>query len=111
MPSAPLGHVHAAIHVQRFARDVRSRRRSEECDSVGDIVGGAETAERNLAEQGVAILMISSEMPEVLGMSDRVAVMHAGAIAGVFSREEATQQSVLALALGHSLPEGTGVTQ
>jgi rhamnose transport system ATP-binding protein len=61
----------------------------------------------DLAEQGVAILMISSEMPEVLGMSDRIAVMHAGRIAGIISREEATQQSVLALALGHSPQEGT----
>ena len=65
----------------------------------------------DLAEQGVAILMISSEMPEVLGMSDRIAVMHAGRIAGVLPREEATQQSVLALALGHSLQEGTETIQ
>jgi rhamnose transport system ATP-binding protein len=55
----------------------------------------------DLAEQGLAIIMISSEMPELLGMSDRIAVMHKGAICGVLSREEATQQSVLALALGH----------
>ena len=37
----------------------------------------------DLAEQGVAIIMISSELPEILGMSDRIAVMHAGAVAGV----------------------------
>lgn len=55
----------------------------------------------DLAELGVAILMISSEMPEVLAMSDRIAVMHAGTIAGVLSRQEATQQRILALALGH----------
>lgn len=55
----------------------------------------------DLAEQGMAVLMISSELPEVLGMSDRVAVMHAGRIAGELSREEATQEKVLALALGH----------
>jgi len=54
----------------------------------------------DLAEQGVAILMISSEMPEILGMSDRIAVMRSGTIAGVLSREEATQQSILSLALG-----------
>jgi rhamnose transport system ATP-binding protein len=53
-----------------------------------------------LAERGVAILMISSEMPEVLGMSDRIAVMRAGTIRGVLSRAEATQASILALALG-----------
>jgi len=55
-----------------------------------------------LAEEGVAILMISSEMPEILGMSDRVAVMRGGTICAVLNREEATQQKILALALGHS---------
>lgn len=55
----------------------------------------------DLAERGLAILMISSEMPEILGMSDRVAVMHSGRIAGVLARGEATQESVLAMALGH----------
>ena len=55
----------------------------------------------DLAEQGVAILMISSEIPEILGMSDHVAVMRAGMIAGVLSRQEATQQRILALALGY----------
>jgi rhamnose transport system ATP-binding protein len=55
----------------------------------------------DLAERGMAILMISSELPEVLGMSDRIAVMHAGTIAGVLPRAEATQQNVLSLALGH----------
>ena len=54
----------------------------------------------DLAEQGVAIIMISSELPEILGMSDRIAVMHAGKVAGVLSREEATQQRILSLALG-----------
>jgi rhamnose transport system ATP-binding protein len=54
----------------------------------------------DLAEQGVAIIMISSELPEILGMSDRIGVMHAGRIAGVLSRGEATQQRILSLALG-----------
>ncbi len=54
-----------------------------------------------LAGQGVAILMISSELPEVLGMSDRVAVMHNGTIVKILDRAEATQQKVLSLALGH----------
>ena len=53
-----------------------------------------------LAAQGMAILMISSDLPEVLGMSDRVAVMRGGRIAGIMSREEASQEKVLALALG-----------
>jgi rhamnose transport system ATP-binding protein len=59
----------------------------------------------DLAEQGLAILMISSELPEVLGMSDRIAVMHAGTIAAVLERAEATPQNILALALGHSQDE------
>jgi rhamnose transport system ATP-binding protein len=54
-----------------------------------------------LVERGMAILMISSELPEILGMSDRVAIMRGGTIAGVLSRDEATQERVLALALGH----------
>ncbi len=55
----------------------------------------------DLAAQGMAILMISSELPEVLGMSDRVGVLHRGRLAGILSRAEATQERVLALALGH----------
>jgi rhamnose transport system ATP-binding protein len=53
-----------------------------------------------LAARGLAILMISSELPEILGMSDRIAVMRAGRIEGIVDRREATQQRVLALALG-----------
>ena len=52
-----------------------------------------------LASEGMAILMISSDLPEVLGMSDRIAVMHAGTIAGVVNGSEATQQEIIALAL------------
>jgi rhamnose transport system ATP-binding protein len=55
-----------------------------------------------LAEQGMAIVMISSELPEILGMSDRIAVMHGGTISGILSRAEATQEKILALALGHA---------
>jgi rhamnose transport system ATP-binding protein len=54
-----------------------------------------------LAEQGTAILMISSELPEILGMSDRIAVMRGGTIAGILDRAEATQQKIMSLALGH----------
>jgi ABC-type sugar transport system ATPase subunit len=59
-----------------------------------------------LAKLGLAIIMISSELPEVLGMSDRIAVMHDGRIVGLLDRNEATQEKVLELALGH-VPEGT----
>ena len=57
----------------------------------------------DLAEQGLAIIMISSELPEILGMSDRIAVMHAGAIAGILDRQEATQEKILQMATGISL--------
>ena len=60
-----------------------------------------------LAERGVAILLISSELPEVLGMSDRIGVMHRGTLAGIFSRDEATQEKIMAVAFGHASPPGT----
>jgi ABC-type sugar transport system ATPase subunit len=55
-----------------------------------------------LAADGVAILMISSELPEILHMSDRIVVMRQGRIAGELSRAEATQEAVMALATGVS---------
>jgi ABC-type sugar transport system ATPase subunit len=48
----------------------------------------------------VAILMISSELPEILGMSDRILVMRQGTIAGELPRAEATQERIMALATG-----------
>lgn len=62
----------------------------------------------DLAARGLAIVMISSELPEILGMSDRIAVMHAGRIAAVVDRDGATQESLLALALGEAAPAPTG---
>ena len=53
-----------------------------------------------LAQQGKAIIMVSSEMPEVLGMSDRVVVMHEGRVSGILDRAEATQESIMQLATG-----------
>jgi rhamnose transport system ATP-binding protein len=53
-----------------------------------------------LAGQGLAILMISSELPEVLGMSDRILVMHEGRLTGELTREEATQEKIMARATG-----------
>lgn len=52
----------------------------------------------DLANQGVAILMISSELPEILGMSDRILVMREGRITGQFTRAEATQEKIMASA-------------
>lgn len=53
-----------------------------------------------LAGEGMAVLMISSELPEVLGMSDRVMVMHEGQLMGTLDRSEATQERVMQLASG-----------
>lgn len=53
-----------------------------------------------LAAQGKCIIMISSELPEVMGMSDRIYVMHEGRITGCISREEATQENIMRLATG-----------
>jgi rhamnose transport system ATP-binding protein len=55
-----------------------------------------------LAGRGLAIVMISSDLPEVLGMSDRIAVLHGGTVAGILDRALATQEAVLELALGHA---------
>ena len=52
----------------------------------------------DLAAKGVAVLMISSELPEVLGMSDRVLVMHEGRMTGILNRQEATQVKIMELA-------------
>lgn len=53
-----------------------------------------------LAKKGMAIIMISSEMQELLGMSDRIMVMHEGELMGELSKEEATQEKILELASG-----------
>ena len=52
-----------------------------------------------LAQQGYAIIMISSEMPEILGMCDRIVVMCEGRVTGELNRDEATQEKILALAM------------
>ncbi len=57
------------------------------------------TLMNKLVEQGMSIIMISSELPEVLGMSDRLYVMSEGTITGELSREEATEEKVMALAI------------
>ena len=55
---------------------------------------------RALAESGVAIVMISSDMEEILGESDRVAVMHEGAISGILERAECSEEAIMKLAVG-----------
>ncbi|MEW6229847.1 MAG: sugar ABC transporter ATP-binding protein [Bacillota bacterium] len=67
-----------------------------------DVAGKSEVFQLmgRLAEQGVGILMISSELPELLGMCDRILVMHKGSLVGEFSASEATQEELLKSASG-----------
>ena len=58
---------------------------------------------RDLAASGVAIMMISSDMEEVLGESDRIAVMHEGRITGIIDRVDASEESIMKLAVGQSI--------
>jgi len=62
----------------------------------------------DLAGQGVAVLMISSELPEILGMADRVLVMHEGRLTAQLSRQEATEERVMFAATGHTTTEVGG---
>ena len=55
-----------------------------------------------LASEGMAIVLVSSELPEVLGLSDRVVVLHEGRLTGEFSRTEATPEKVMAAATGEN---------
>jgi rhamnose transport system ATP-binding protein len=59
-----------------------------------------------LAGEGMALLVISSEMPELLGLADRLLVMAAGRIAADLSRTEATEERILDLAMGENLTRG-----
>jgi rhamnose transport system ATP-binding protein len=61
-----------------------------------------------LAHQGIGIILISSDLPEVLAMSDRILVMREGRQMAIFDRAEATQERVLAAAMGQA-PADAGV--
>jgi ribose transport system ATP-binding protein len=61
------------------------------------------TLMRGLADAGVCILMISSDMEEVIGVSDRIAVMHEGTISGVLERPRFSEYNVLRLAIGQAV--------
>jgi ribose transport system ATP-binding protein len=69
---------------------------------------------RMLADSGVAVLMISSDMEEVIGVSDRVAVMHQGRISGILPRTQCREENILQLAVGKGMAKranGAGHTQ
>lgn len=56
---------------------------------------------RDLAESGMGIILISSELPEIMAMSDRVAVMHEGRLMGILDQKDATESEIMSLATGH----------
>lgn len=58
---------------------------------------------RNLAEQGVGVIIVSSELPEVIGLSDRIAVVHEGHLVGFLTGEDATEENIMKLASGEQL--------
>ncbi len=60
----------------------------------------------DMAKRGIALILISSDLPEILGLSDRIAVLHDKRIMATLERQEATQEKVLELALGHPLDKG-----
>lgn len=61
---------------------------------------------RTLADEGVAIMMISSDMEEVIGVSDRIAVMHEGRVSGELERAQFSEENILLLAIGKQVGEG-----
>jgi D-xylose transport system ATP-binding protein len=56
-----------------------------------------------LAQAGLAVVMVSSELPEVLGLSDRILVLHEGRLTGEFTRANATPEAVMACATGRAV--------
>lgn len=60
-----------------------------------------------LAQDGVGIIMVSSELPEILGMSDRIVVMSEGRVATILEREDATQETIMAYASGEKIDNDT----
>ncbi len=61
-----------------------------------------------LTKRGVGIIMISSELPEVLGMSDRILVMREGTIVGELAREQASEEAIMKFAVGGDLAAHPG---
>lgn len=59
----------------------------------------------DLTKQGISIIMVSSDLPEIIGMSDRVAVMHEGKLQGIIDREKASQENIMTLATGGEINE------
>ena len=72
-----------------------------------DVVAKAEIYKilNNLTEKGISIIMITSELPELMAMSDHVIVMHEGVQTGTFYDEEITQDKIISAAIGGAIYE------
>jgi ribose transport system ATP-binding protein len=57
----------------------------------------------DLAARGVAIIMVSSELPEIIGMSDRILIIREGEVRGILNRDDASQENIMTLATGGSI--------
>ncbi|MGC8870984.1 MAG: D-xylose ABC transporter ATP-binding protein, partial [Brevinematia bacterium] len=70
-----------------------------------DVVTKAEVHQMisQLVNQGIGVIVISSELPEVLKLADRVIVMHEGKITGIFGKEEITSEKLIRAATGENL--------
>jgi len=55
-----------------------------------------------LTAEGKAVILVSSELPELIGMSDRILMLHEGRVGGEFARDEATQERLMEAAMGGS---------
>lgn len=66
---------------------------------------------RQLANEGAAIVLVSSELEEILGLSDRILVMHQGSLTGELTAEEATQEKIMQMAVGIFEPKESGLSQ
>src|SRR5438309_10240330 len=105
-PVSSVARATSGIGKPAFAAKPAITPQSENCEPTQGVDVGAKAEIHRLmgelARQGLAIVMISSELPEILGMSDRIAVMHGGTIVGTLDRDAATQEAILELALGHA---------
>jgi ribose transport system ATP-binding protein len=59
---------------------------------------------RTLAGRGTVILMISSDMEEILHVSDRIIVMHEGQVSGLLERSDCSEENIMQLAVGRQIP-------
>ena len=58
---------------------------------------------RRLAEEGIGVIIVSSELPEVIGVSDRVVVIHEGRMSGIIEKDEVSEENIMLLASGEAL--------